>query len=114
MSEKMAVKKVLDDVVTQFNAKVDCDASLRKELTGIKKRVQVDLGPEQYYFVLENCKVENVCDGRIANPDITIISDEETVRQLHCREMKIMKAWALKKIRVKGSLEDILRLRKFF
>jgi hypothetical protein len=110
----MAVKQVLDEVVAQFNAKVSCDDSLRKELTGIKKKVQIDLGPEQYYFILENCKVDGVCGGSIANPDITIISDEETVRKLHCREMKIMKAWALKKVRVRGSLEDIMRLRKFF
>ena len=110
----MAVKAVLDDVVAQFNARVKCDDSLRRELIGIKKRVQVDLGPEQYHFVIEDCKVDGVCDGRIENPDITIISDEETVRRLHCRELKIMKAWAQKKIRVRGSLEDIMRLRKFF
>ena len=114
MSEKMAVKQVLDDVVAQFNARVSCDDSLRRELAGIRKRVQVDLGPEQYYFIIDNSKVEGVCDGCIENPDITIISDEDTVRKLHCRELKIMKAWALKKIRVKGSLEDIMRLRKFF
>jgi putative sterol carrier protein len=112
--KKMAVKQVLDDVVTQFNAKVVCDDSLRKELAGIKKRVQIDLGPEQYYFILDDCKVEGICVGSVANPDITIISDDETFRKLHCKEMKIMKAWALKKIRVKGSLEDIMRLRKFF
>jgi hypothetical protein len=110
----MAVKEVLDDVVAKFNAKVSCDDSLRRELVGIKKRVQVDLGPEQYYFVLNDAKVEGVCCGCIENPDITIISDEDTVRKLHSREMKIMKAWALKKIRLKGSLEDIMRLRKFF
>jgi len=28
--------------------------------------------------------------------------------------MKPMKAWALKKVKIKGSLDDILRLRKFF
>ena len=110
----MAVKQVLDDVVTQFNAKVVGDDSFRKELAGVKKRVQIDLGPEQYYFILEDCKVEGVCIGCITNPDITIISDEETVRKLHCKELKIMKAWALKKIKVKGSLEDVMRLRKFF
>jgi hypothetical protein len=25
-----------------------------------------------------------------------------------------MKAWALKKVKVKGSIDDVLRLRKFF
>ena len=110
----MAVRQVLDDVVAQFNAKVASDEALRRELAGVRKKVQVDLGPEQYYFILADCKVAGVCDGCVERPDITIISDEETVRKLHCRELKIMKAWALKKIRVKGSLEDIMRLRKFF
>lgn len=110
----MAVRQVLDDVVSKFNARVSCDDALRKELAGVKKRVQIDLGPEQFYFILENSIVEGVCDGQIENPDITIISDEETIRKIHCRELKIMKAWALKRIRVRGSLEDIMRLRKFF
>ncbi len=110
----MESRKILEEVVAQFNAKVESDPLLRKELTGIRKKVQVDLGEEKYYFILEDCKVESVCDGCVPNPDMTIISDHETVRQLHCKEMKIMKAWALKKVRVKGSLEDIMRLRKFF
>jgi putative sterol carrier protein len=50
----------------------------------------------------------------VENPDITITSDPKTVEELITGKMKPMKAWALKKIRIKGSLEDVMRLRKFF
>jgi putative sterol carrier protein len=50
----------------------------------------------------------------VENPDITITSDPKTVEDLINGKMKPMKAWALKKIKIKGSLEDVMRLRKFF
>jgi len=87
---------------------------LKKELQGVKKNVQVDLGCEKYCFTLDNCRVEKLDEGTIENPDIIIISDPDTVQKLRSGEMKIMKAWALKKVKVKGSIEDVLRLRKFF
>ena len=59
-------------------------------------------------------KVEKLYEGTVPDPDITIISDPDTVTKLFNGEMKIMKAWALKKVKVKGSIDDVLRLRKFF
>jgi len=110
----MSVKPVLDEVVKKFNEKVEKDAALRKELEGVNKKIQVDLGCEQYCFTLNACKVDKLNEGTIECPDVIIISDPDTVMKLRSGEIKPMKAWALKKLRVKGSIEDVLRLRKFF
>jgi putative sterol carrier protein len=107
-------RPILQDTVDRFNARVAKDPALHKELECIKKKVQLDLGCEEYYFILDCAKVEKLYEGSILDPDITITSDPDTVIKLFNGEMKIMKAWALKKVKVKGSIDDILRLRKFF
>jgi putative sterol carrier protein len=107
-------RPILQDTIDRFNARVAKDPALHKELECIKKKVQLNLGCEDYYFFLECAKVEKLYEGTIPNPDITIISDPDTVIKLFNGEMKIMKAWALKKVKVKGSIDDVLRLRKFF
>jgi putative sterol carrier protein len=113
MAER-ACKPILQDTIDRFNARVARDPSLHKELECISKKVQLDLGCEQYYFFLDCARVEKLYEGAIPDADITITSDPDTVIKLFNGETKIMKAWALKKVKVRGSIDDVLRLRKFF
>jgi putative sterol carrier protein len=110
----MTVKCLLDDLVMKFNQKAERDEALQEELEGITRKVQIDLGSEQYKFILENKRIGSFTEGRIENPDISLISDPRTIEDLVSGKMKPMKAWALKKLKIKGSLDDVLRLRKFF
>lgn len=110
----MTAKPTLEKAAQRFNEKACSDEALRKELTGMSKKVFVDLGTEKYNFELRECSVPSINDGPPATPpDITITSDPETLEKLVSGEMKVMKAWAQKKVRIKGSIDDILRLRKF-
>jgi putative sterol carrier protein len=43
-----------------------------------------------------------------------VISSSETLRQLWTKELRPMKALATRKLQVKGSIEDLLRFKKFF
>ncbi len=52
--------------------------------------------------------------GPVQNPDIRVLGSSETFDLLWKKELRPMKALALRKIQVKASLEDMLRLRKFF
>ncbi|MCJ7517918.1 MAG: SCP2 sterol-binding domain-containing protein [Methanomassiliicoccales archaeon] len=110
----MTLKPILENLVTTFNEKVEMDADLRKDLEGICKKIQIDLGSERYRLILENQRISCFDEGTIDDPDITLISDPDTIQGLISGSMKPMKALALKKLKVKGSLEDILRLRKLF
>lgn len=110
----MPVKKILQDVIDRFHERVEKDPGLRKELQGIKKRVNVDLGAENYHFLLDEAHIHDFQEGLLSTADITLISDPQTVEDLYTGKMKIMKAYALRKIRVKGSLEDVMRLRALF
>ncbi|MCU0861471.1 MAG: SCP2 sterol-binding domain-containing protein [Methanomassiliicoccales archaeon] len=112
--QEQVCRPVLQDTIDRFNERVAKDPELSKEVSCIKKKVQLDLGCESYYFTLDCGRVERLYDGTIPDPDITIISDPDTIIKLFRGEMKIMKAWALKKVKVKGSIDDVLKLRKFF
>ncbi|QLH75311.1 MAG: SCP2 sterol-binding domain-containing protein [Methanomassiliicoccales archaeon] len=107
-------KPIFEELVAQFDNKVAKDANLQKELECLTKKVNIDLGTEKYSFILDNKKVTNFSECLLPCADIVVISDPQTIKDLYSGKMKMMKAWALKKICVKGSLEDVLRLRKFF
>jgi putative sterol carrier protein len=109
------VEQLLQEAIQRFNKKVEEDPELKNELAGVKKTVQLELeGSEWYYFVLENAKVDGFAKGRIDAPDIRVISTAETLRQLWAKELRPMKAIATRRLQVKGSIEDLLRLKKFF
>ncbi len=110
----MPVKDLLEETIAKFNAKVEKDVALQKELECINKKANMDLGTESYSFELSCNKIHSLKEGMVDNPDIIITSDPKTVEDLITGKMKPMKAWALKKIKIKGSLEDVMRLRKFF
>jgi len=109
------VEQFLKEMIDKVNAKAAGDPAFEKELKGIRKVVQVEVTDgEKYFFTLENARIGPMSKGAIQNPDIAIIGSTETFMQLKSGELRPMKAYALRKLQVKGTLEDILRLRKFF
>ena len=111
----LAVEEYLNQAITEFNKKSDSDPKLAKELQGIRRLVQVEVTDgDVYSFVLENSHVSGLQKGKVENPDIRVVASSETFDLLWKRELRPMKALALKKLRVNASLEDMLRLRKFF
>ncbi len=110
----MSARPAIEKLVARFNDRAMRDAELNKELQCISRNVQVDLGTEKYYFTLANCKVDTLHDGVMpGKADVTLISDPDTIQKVINGEMRAMKALALKKVRVKGSIDDLLRFRRF-
>jgi putative sterol carrier protein len=109
------LKSLLEGAIGKFNAKAAEDPKLAEELEGVERKVMVDVtdGPK-YNFKIENKRMTPILDGAIDAPDVTLSGDMATMLGLLKKEIKPMKAFALKKIRVKASLEDLMRLRKFF
>ncbi|MEM3852246.1 MAG: SCP2 sterol-binding domain-containing protein [Methanomassiliicoccales archaeon] len=109
------IEELINGAIAKFNARVEKDAELQKELQGMVRTVQIELKEgKNYCFTLENGRMGELREGRAENPDIKIISDEMTVSGLLNGTLKPMKAWALRKVQFKASLEDIVRIRKFF
>jgi putative sterol carrier protein len=109
------VEQILRETIAKFNRKVDEDPKLAEELRGIRKTVQVEVTDgEWYHFVLENSKVSELVKGAGQNPDVRIIASADTLKKLYSGELRPMKAYVTKQVQIKGSIEDLLRLRKFF
>jgi putative sterol carrier protein len=109
------VRDLLEDLIRKFNAKVASDPSLQTELGDLTKTVLIELRDgTKYHFTLRDRKVSGLLDGGVNPADITISTDAETLQALLRKEMGPFKAYATGKIRLKGSLEDLARFRKFF
>lgn len=109
------VEQFLKDSIVRFNKKAAEDPKLAKELEGIRRTVLIEVTDgDSFNFVLDNAKVDGLAKGKIENPDIRITASTETFNQLQSGELRVMKAYAMRKIQVKAPLEDVLRLRKFF
>ena len=106
---------MLEDLIRKFNARVASDRAFRSELGDINKTVLIELKDgTKYHFILQDQKVADLVDGGVENADITISTDADTLGALIRREMGPFKAYATGKLRLKGSLEDLARFRKFF
>lgn len=110
----MTIEPKLKELIAKFNEKIATDEKLRNELKGVDRKVLIDLESEKYNFHLHDEKVNDFQPGEIADPDITILSDPETMEGLISGKTKPMKALALRKLRIKGNIDDMLRLRNLF
>ncbi|TLZ44475.1 MAG: SCP2 sterol-binding domain-containing protein [Methanobacteriota archaeon] len=109
------MREMLEDLIRKFNSKAASDPALRAELEGLTKTVLIELRDGQaYHFTLKDAHVAGLLDGRTDPADITISTDPATLTALIRREIGPFKAYATGKIRLKGSLEDLARFRKFF
>ena len=108
-------EEVFKEMIVKFNQKAAEDPKLAKELAGVRRVVEIDVSDgESFNFVLENAHVGELLKGKVERPDILVIGSRDTFLQMRSGELRPMKALALKKIQVKATLEDMLRLRKFF
>ena len=109
------MREMLEGLIATFNAKVATDPAMRAELGDLTKTVLIELKDgTKYHFTIKDQKVAGLLDGGVDHADITISTDAETPKALIRREMGPFKAYATGKIRLKGSLDDLARFRKFF
>ena len=109
------MKDLLEGVIAKFNAKVDSDPSLSEEIGDLQRTVLIELKDgTRWHFTLKDRHVAALLDGGIDHADITILTDAETLRALLLRETGPFKAYATGKLKLRGSLDDLARFRKFF
>ncbi|TFF84557.1 SCP2 sterol-binding domain-containing protein [Candidatus Thorarchaeota archaeon] len=67
----------------------------------------------EYSFVVKdnNILVES---GGVESPDMQIQSDDDTIRKLFLEEMSAAKALVTRKLKVKGSAGDLMKIRHIF
>ena len=83
-------------------------------IDGWERTAQLTLkeGPEYHFLVKDNNIT--VHEGPIDEPDMRIQSDEETIRKLFLEEMSAAAALLKRKLKVKGSASDLMKIRHIF
>jgi putative sterol carrier protein len=109
------LKELIEDAIKKFNERAKDDEKLRKQLKDMDRRVLLefhDSGPGHFHLV-DMC-IKDFGDGAIEEFNLKVISDLNTLKGLLKKEIKPMKAYAMGKIKIKGSLTDLLTLKKLF
>jgi putative sterol carrier protein len=110
----MDLEDVLNLWLEKAKKKKETDEKMQEELKDFDGVFQLDITDgESYYVELKKGDVGDLVKGKADSPRLTVTSDSETLKALMTGEMGAMKAFALRKIKLNGSFEDIIRLRKF-
>jgi putative sterol carrier protein len=67
----------------------------------------------EYHFIVKDNNI-TVDEGSIDNPNMKIQSDENTIRKLFLEEMSAAAALLKRKLKVKGSASDLMKIRHIF
>jgi putative sterol carrier protein len=67
----------------------------------------------EYHFIVKDNTI-TVHEGPIDEPDMRIQSDEVTIRKLFLEEMSAASALLKRKLKVKGSTSDLMKIRHIF
>ncbi len=110
----MSMKQEIQGVIDKFHAKVENDPELKKELDPVTKTFNLDLGEESYTLKLKESSIYYFDEGLDAEPDVTVTCTPENLQALIDGTLRPMRAYVLKKILVKGNIEDLMFLKKLF
>ena len=112
--EELTTREIIQMMIDKFHRRMAKDEKARSEVEPIEKTFNVDLGEETYHMRLKNAQVIEFEEGLLDEADILLRTTPEHLRQLVEGTLRPMRAYVTKKITVKGKIEDILHLKKFF
>ncbi len=110
----MTMEPRIRELVDKVNRKLESDEKMREEVKDLKKSINVDLGEEHYSFRFEDCKVFDFKCELIEGADVTLAATVENMTKLLDGDLRPMKAYITKKITIKGKIQDLMFLKKFF
>ncbi len=109
------LEDLLSQNIEKFRNKIAEDEKIQKELEGVTRRINIDvIDKEGFSFVLDDKDIKDFKHGKLDDTDVSVTATEEDLIALFKGELKPMRAWATKRLKVKASLEDLMRVRKFF
>jgi len=110
----MTMEPRIRELVDKINRKIENDEEIQNEVKDLKKTVNIDLGEEQYSFKFEDSKVTDFKCEPIEEADVTLTSTVENMTKLLDGDLRPMKAYITRKIVIKGKIQDLMFLKKFF
>ena len=110
----MTMEPLIQQMIDKFHRKMEKDEKAREEVEPIVKTLNLDLGEEKYSMKVEHAQVSEFQPGLYDEADILLITTPENLQALVDGTLRPMRAYVTKKVIVKGKIEDVLYLKKFF
>ncbi len=110
----MSMQPQIQEMINKFHRKMEKDPDVRKEIEPLTKTLNIDLGTEMYSMKLKNAQIYDFVPGLLQEADITLTTTPENLQGLIDGTLRPMRAFVLKKIQIKGKIDDIMFLKKFF
>ena len=110
----MTMEPRIKALVDKVNNKLENDEEMRNEVKDITKTFNIDLDTEKYSFKMENSKISDFKAEALPEADVILITSVENMTALLDGDLRPMKAYITKKIKIKGDFQDLMFLKKFF
>jgi putative sterol carrier protein len=110
----MTMHDQIQTLIDKFHKKMEKNEDARKEIEPITKTFNIDLGEEKYSMILKNAHITDFEDHILPNADVTLITTPENLQALIDGTLRPMKAYVTKKVTIKGKVQDLMFLKKFF
>ena len=88
--------------------------SMQQEIQEVIDRFHRNLGTESYSLKLKDAKIYYFEPGLLEDADVTVTTTPENLQGLIDGTLRPMRAYVLKKIAVKGKIDDLMFLKKLF
>lgn len=110
----MTVEAQIQDLIDKCNKRMSEDEKMRKEVEALMKVFNFDLSTERYSMRLENAKIVDFKPEFADNADVVVTTTPEYFEQLMNGDLRPMRAYITKKVTIKGKVQDLMFLKKFF
>jgi len=110
----MTMEASIQTLIDKFHRKMEKDEEAKREVYPLKKVFNLDLETEHYSLRLENAEIAEFKPELATNADVTLITTPENLQAMIDGELRPMKAYITKKIKLIGSIQDVMHLKKFF
>ena len=111
---QMTNEEIIQKMIDKFHRKMAKDEKARAEVEPIEKTMNVDLGDETFRLKVAHAEVVEFEKGMYDQADMYLQTKPEYLLQLIDGSLRPMRAYVTKKVVIKGKIEDILYLKKFF
>ena len=111
---QMTSEEIIQKMIDKFHRKMAKDEEARAEVEPIEKTMNVDLGDETFRLKVAHAQVVEFEKGMYDEADMLLKTKPEYLQQLVEGSLRPMRAYVTKKVVIKGKIEDIMYLKKFF
>ena len=111
---QMTNEEIIQKMIDKFHRKMAKNEEARAEVEPIEKTMNIDLGEETFRLKVAHAQVVEFEKGMYDEADMLVKTKPEYLLQLIDGTLRPMRAYVTKKVVIKGKIEDLLYLKKFF